>query len=309
MKTKVSSILLISFLMISITSCKKSDTLSNEGNIETKLPAYEVLLMPKEEGSEIVDVLLENSETGEVKTLITLSDAVQSHYHNAEYHNGKLFILREVEKGTSDFSDDEISLWLYQEDGNGYQFISAKSLDFRASSSGAIVAVCAGEELIFIDDGGKVLFLFELFDITSGNELLLNASIGLEGWSADSSIFWGNLFLAAYKASFYQVRIDEGTLESYDLTGLAPIGWDYSLNKNIGKLVFSDHPVFFDVQSSDNFKESSKAVTLYLLDLKSMEIQPIDQSLAEVFYPTWIYEVSFTYENPEGDGRITYTSH
>mgnify|MGYP001087615537 CR=1 FL=1 len=309
MKTKAALILLISLFMISITSCKKSDTLFNESSMETELPTYKVILIPKEEGSEIVDVLLENSETGEVKTLIVLSDAVQSHYHNAEYHNGKLFILRKVEKEKSDFSDDEIGLWIYQEDGNGHQLISTQSLDFRANPSGAVVAVCAGEELIFIDDEGEVLFSFELSDINNGNEQMLNASIGLEGWSADSATFWGNLFLAAYKAAFFRVSVNEGTLKSYDLTGLEPIGWDYGLNKNMGKLVFSDHPVLFDVQSSDNFKESSKEVTLYLLDLKSMDIRQIAKSSAKAFYPAWIDEISFTYEDPDGDGIITYTLH
>jgi hypothetical protein len=40
-----------------------------------------------------------------------------------------------------------------------------------------------------------------------------------------------------------------------------------------------------------------------------MEIQQIAQSSAEAFYPAWINEVSFTYENPEEEGRITYTLH
>ena len=307
MKTKMTLILLILFSIIGSVSCKKQNQPINDNKVNLDKENYEVVLLPKEENSEIVDVLLKNNETGEIKTFITLGDIVQGHYHNTEYHNGELFILRKVNEEVGSGSDNEISLWVYKEDGKGVKLLSGRGLDFRANPDGSLIATYSGEEVLFIDDNGDVLLLFGLPDIAGENEQLLNAAIGLEGWSADGSIFWGNLFLGAYKAAFYQVNVVEGALKTYDLTGIELIGREYDLNEDTGKLVFSDYPVFFDALSSDNFKESGKTVTLYLLDLESMETQQIAQSQAEVFLPSWMDEITIAYENPNGEGRLTYT--
>jgi len=71
-------------------------------------------------------------------------------------------------------------------------------------------------------------------------------------------------------------------------------------------LVYSDYPVFFDADSAAQFTESKKAVSLYILELKTKYQIQIAIAAGQRFFPEWIDDFTIEYNNPGGGSRLTF---
>lgn len=82
---------------------------------------------------------------------------------------------------------------------------------------------------------------------------------------------------------------------------------DLDINMKNGWICYSDFPLFFDIDSYNEFKESKKDVTLYLYNLFTDEKIYIETSISKEFMPRWVDEYTFEYSDPNSDQRLRYT--
>lgn len=283
-----------------------SEDLSMEVPPEETKPTpqqYEVVLMDNPDDSALTDVYIKNIDTGDMEFFITLADVDRNHYHSAEYNNGSLFIILEI--GYDGYPDEDWTneLWKYSETGEGVKVYSSQGIDFRVSPDGNMIALDIQDDLIFIDPSGILLqgVPFPILFPEAEREI-----ISLEKWADDSSSLW--VCTKAGPSPLFFAKVDTGTwgTTTYNILHL-PIGNEYDLNPNTGKLVFSDHPVFFDVDSAAAFEESGTPVKLFWYVFATQEQVEIASSAAKHFDPIWLDDVTIEYTNPGGEDRITFT--
>jgi len=271
-----------------------------------------VVTQPSAQDASKTDVYLRDSNTGEERLFITLEDVAVNHYHSGEYHNGNLYLLKEIvyAQGTAEeqWSNE---LWRYDSQGQGTLLYSAQGLDFRVASNESHMAVTYsygefGEnKLAFLGPQGDLLQAFTADQL--GGADLDTPACSLEKWSDDNKTLWGTLNWGPATLVFYRVTVDAWQVASYDVSQLSAHPAEYDLNANTGTLAYSDYPVMFDVQSVDEFKASQQPVTLFIYDLAGQSTQQIATSVAEPFKPHWLDDSHIECDDPAGEGRTVYT--
>ena len=292
----------------SVDSAQAGDQTVEDAAPEDLKVEYEIILQDSAQGSNLTDITVTNIATGENTLFSGINDVYRSHYHFAELHSGNLYIIKRVgfEGGDDDSWSDE--LWKYDQSGEGTLIISSKGLDFRVSPDETRIAltggdVSVGEKLQIIDAQGITLKEFAVSDFYTGD---FSPSIGLLKWTGDSSAVWIKMGGPGPQPMILsKIQMDAWLVYNYDMSNV-DIGAEYDLNPNTGKLVFSDHPVFFDANSADEFKAAEKPVTLYGYDLVSQATQEIAVSKAKMFAPAWLNDTVIEYNDPLGEGRATY---
>lgn len=266
---------------------------------------YEVVYMDNPDPN-MTDVYVQNMETKAMEFFATIPGVNENHYHSSEYHNGNVYIIRRTGDVNTDNWQDE--LWKYDELRAGSMLYAIKGLDFRVSPNETSIAVSGGddvvgEKLVILDAQGNPLQEYLGDQVLTGPEDM-PLMIGLVNWSWDGSALWLETSGPSV-ACFTKVTVPSWQVDIYDLTGV-PIGRaENELNPNTGKVVFSDLRMFFAVDQYDEFKASGEAVTLYVYDLATENLQQIAVSEAEEFEPLWLDDSTIEYNDPDGEGRIT----
>jgi hypothetical protein len=259
-------------------------------------------------GAGQTDVYIQHVETKAMELFATIPDVRVEHYHSSEYHNGNLYIIRRTGDIETDSWMDE--LWKYDELRAGVMLYGIKGLDFRVSPDEAYVAISGGDEivgekLVILDHQGGVLQEYTAAQVLTG-PTDMPMMVGLLDWSDDSSTLWietGGPVIA----SFSRLSAPSWQVDMFDLAGV-PIGRaENELNPNTGKVVFSDMPMFFAADQHDEFIASGEAVTLYVYDLASQNLQEVAVSEAKAFEPMWLDDKTIEYNDPLGEGRLTAT--
>jgi len=284
--------------------------------------SIEVFTKPKpswEVRTDIFDIFIKDEKSGEETFLMRLDKVYASHYHFAEYHNGNLYIIREFgyNPQTMTYSEDYTrELWRYDKEGGGKKLFSAKGIDFRVDPKEKFVAmesgdVSIGEILTIIDPNTSEIKLRASAETLIHPDLsrdigeeIRGISIGLDYWSGDGRFFWGDLFFTAHPQQFFKVDTTNWKIIKYNVSSLHLNSTETSFNPNFEKIVYSNAPAVFDVESAEEFKQSQQPVTLYLYDLNSEEKEVIDTSVAEWFNPKWLD--NNTIEYTKGGERTTW---
>lgn len=277
--------------------------------LEEKLPeeipfwksSIEVFTKPEpswEVRTDIFDIFIRDEKSGKETFLMRLDKVCARHYHFAEYHNGNLYIIREFgyDPQTMKYSEDYIrELWKYDKGGAGKKLFSAKGIDFRVDPNEKFVAIESGNILRIIDLNTNEVKLEVPVRTLTHPDLSGEFAIGLEYWSGDGKSFWGKLAFTAYPKQFFKVDTVNWKIIKYNVSSLNLNIGETALNPNLEKIVYSDAPVVFDVDSAEEFKQSQQMVTLYLYDLNSERKEIIDTSTAEWFSPRWLDNETIEY--------------
>jgi hypothetical protein len=268
---------------------------------------YEIVYMENPEADQ-TDVYIQNVETKTMELFATIPDVRVQHYHSSEYHNGHLYIIRRMGDIETDSWRDE--LWKYDELRAGAMLYTIKGLDFRVSPDEAYVAISGGDEtggekLVILDRQGGVLQEYTADQVLTG-PADMPLMVGLLDWSDDSSTLWIETS-GPVIASYSRLSAPSWQVDTFDLAEVPIGGAENELNPNTGKVVFSNLPMFFAVDQHEEFVESGEAVTLYVYDLASQNLQEISVSKAEEFEPMWLDDATIEYNDPAGEGRITAT--
>jgi hypothetical protein len=255
----------------------------------------------------LTDVIVWNLTTEEEVLSLTLEEVYFNHYHNREYRSGILYIIKRI--GDTDDPDAEWrdELWKYDAQDAGEKLFSAKGLDFRAAPDGSLVAVDYPSSLLdpnvnglgFIDLQGELVREFP-FQYTDDGYML-----SLGEWSDDGSSFWFSYKFGPSPLIFSRVELESWEVSEFDISEL-PLSAEYALNPNTGKLVYSDHPTFFEVMGAQRFLVSQELVTLYVYDFYGQDSVVVSSSAARSFEPVWVDDSTIEYNGPEGSGRIIH---
>jgi hypothetical protein len=105
--------------------------------------------------------------------------------------------------------------------------------------------------------------------------------------------------------SIKQINTTSYEVITHDLKDLE-IGSEYSLNATNQILAYSDYPIFFDADSSEDFENGNTEVTLYIYNLATKEVEEINTTVSSKFKPVWLDSITLEYNNPEGDNRLVY---
>ena len=268
---------------------------------------YSVVLKENTSDKTKTDVYLKNSKTGQENFYATISDVYSDNYHPAEYHNGNLYIIIRTGgnlgyENNPNWTDE---LWKYNAQKQGIKLFSNQGLDFRVSDDEKFIVIIgnvgstANQDLTFTNDSGNVLKAFSI------SQLGLEGGVSPIKWSG--SYFWGSNYAEA-GAIQNIVKIDaiNFQIENFDVSNLNIInGSEFDLNSTKEKIVFSNFPHFYDVDSAKAYEQSGAKVDLTVYDLNTKSQQIIATSVAKAFEPKWIDENTLEYNNPNGEGRLT----
>jgi len=257
-----------------------------------------VEVKPVEVKTATFDVFIKNEKSGEETFLMQLDKVYERHYHFAEYHNGNLYIIREFgyDPQTMKYSEDYIrELWKYDKEEEGEKLFSAKGIDFRVDPKEKFIAIESENILRIIDLNTDEVKVTAPVGTLIHPDLSGEFAIGLRDWPEDGRSFWGYLAFTAYPQQFFRIDTTNWRIIKYNVSSLHLNTRESTLNPNLGKIVYSDAPMVFDVESKEEFERSQRSVTLYLYDLDSGEEEIIDTSKAEWFKPKWVDNTTIEY--------------
>jgi hypothetical protein len=270
---------------------------------------FKVVTEANPQASAKTDVYLQDVKTGEKKLFATLDNVYRDHYHATEYHNGHVYIiLRKGDPGKDANWIDE--LWLYDSAGQGVLLYSVQGLDFRTAPDESYTAIPFSNtdsngvtlsKVAFIDQQGKVVQEIKYTPDGDNNDYYTQSG----AWSNNSQDYWDIAGIAATRVYAFNINVTSWKMQIYPLEQLK-LGSEEALNADLGKFVYSDHPIFFDADSAQKFENSQTKVTLFVYDFKSQTSTSIATSIAKKFEPKWLPDNSIEYNDPNGTGRLVY---
>lgn len=263
---------------------------------------YSVVVKENPTDKTKTDVYLKDPKTNQETFYITLSDIYRNHYHNAEYHNGNLYIIHRTGGDTGyqtnpNWTDE---LWRYNQQKQGQKLYSVRGLDFRVSDDEKMIAIVTNEEFNLLNNSGNKIKTFQ------SNEVVANPQnspmFGFLAWGLNS--IWLDNTFGPSLTGLAKVDITNYAVTKYDLSEL-PAGPEFTINVYKEKIAFSNYPAMFDVDSAQEYERSGAKVNLIVYDLKTKAQQQIATSTVKKFEPKWIDENTLEYNNPNGTGRLT----
>jgi hypothetical protein len=272
-------------------------------SLKEKPVKYETSLKPNETDQGKTDIYVTNTETGEKILYLTLSNIYSEHYHAAEYHNEHLYIIKELKDPLTR------QLWKYNNQKKGSLLYESEDIDFRVSPYEDHVAILSRNRLLIMSKDG-IIKTYNHFHLGVINEsFTVPFQINLLTWSDNGQYFWGNVHESLETRSYYVINSENWDVVKYEtielLTQLA--AGERALNPNTSKLIYSDLPIFYDVDSATSFELSEKSVTLYLFDFKTFENIELTQNIAKGFRPTWLDDQTIEIYSTDDNKNIRLT--
>ncbi|MFC1599018.1 hypothetical protein ACFL2U_03375 [Patescibacteria group bacterium] len=278
--------------------------LPGEGfNLKEKPVKYETTLKVNESDQNKTDIYVTNLATGEKILYLTLSNIYSEHYHAAEYHNDHLYIIKELQDPLTR------QLWKYNKQKKGSLLYESEGIDFRVSPYENYVAILSKNRLLIMSKDG-IIKSYNHFHVGVINEsFTVPFQINLLKWSDDGKYFWGNVHESLETRSYYVVDSENWDVVKYEtidlLTQLA--AGERALNPNISKLVYSNLPIFYDVDSAARFEQGENQVSLYVYDFLTQENKELAQNTSKGFKPIWLDDLTIEYFSTEENKNIRIT--
>lgn len=264
----------------------------------------------------LTDIEVTDLVTGEALGAWSVPDVNVTHYHNVEYHGGRLYVLKRL--GYDGYPDEDWTdeLWRYDRDGQGDLLYRLQGLDFRVSPDERWIAVRDHERALVILDGqGHVTAERDVLEL-AGDRMARDFYRTLDpspfyrpaGWSADGEHLWLEFHPGVQLIGFLRLSAGDWHVEHYDVSGLGA-GFESALEPTTGRLAYSDMPAILDEFSHEEFVASRRPVTLYVLDLETGQSDVVAVSEARRFLPRWLDEETLDYYDPadtsDDPARIT----
>lgn len=209
---------------------------------------------------------------------------------------------------TKCIDEDEFKVEVIKFDGEGNKILiyEGRNVEISASPGGEHFIVIenpyflnrnskSSRNLKILDRNDKVVF-DEVIDSKMDTDLVPY------GWNCNE--FWA---VFRYGPGIPELLILNADTHEYEVRENKADFNDLDINMKNGWICYSDFPLFFDVDSYNEFKESKKDVTLYLYNLFTDEKIYIATSISKEFAPRWVDEYTFVYSDPNSDQRLMYT--
>jgi hypothetical protein len=280
----------------------KDSFLSDDNEPEVKETQYEVILKD-EINDNSTDIYLKNLDTNEEEFYLSVSDMYSSHYHPYEYHNGNLYVIRRIgDIDTEDWSDN---LWRYDDELNGEEIYSSQGLDFRVSEDESVIAIQKSDtSLLLLDNTGEIQKEYTAEELVGADTLDAYSDVYFAEVTSD--LVWTYNSNGMYLESINKIDTETFELIRFDVAEL-DIGSEYTLNTKKEALAFSDHPIFLDADSAQEFEEQGLEVTLSIYDLNSKRLTKVATTNGLYFEQEWTNSDTLEYNKPDSMERATYT--
>jgi hypothetical protein len=261
---------------------------------------YSIVVKENPTNKTKTDIYLEDPKTGQETFYITLSDVYRNHYHNAEYHNGNLYIIHRTggDSGYETNPNWTDELWKYNQQKQGQKLYSVRGLDFRVSDDEKLIAIITNEEFVLLNNDGSKIKTFQQVVVNPKNSPMF----GFLAWGPDA--IWLDNSCGPNIEGLVKINTLNYAVTNYDLSEL-PAGAEFAINVYEEKIAFSNFPIMFDVVSAEEYERSGAKVNLVVYDLNSKSQQTIATSVTKKFEPKWLDENTLEYNNPNGEGRLT----
>ncbi len=274
-------------------------------------PVSEVVIRKNASDKTKFDIYLIDQTTNKKKYFCTLSDIFFRHYHNSEFVKDLLYIIHRTggDEGYEKNENWTDELWAYSKNKPAKKIYTNRGLDFRVSDDGLFISLLYSsknnkEEVILINEQGKILKKivqkeFGKIKFKAGRPLQLLPSLLV--WHEHTIWFYSGFGPSII--NLFSLNADNGQFARYEL----PRSFgsrDVAFNPFNGKIVYSDYPVFFDVESNEEFIQSKEEVKLRVFDVYAMTEEVIAISEAKEFKPKWIDEKTIEYDDPHNGERI-----
>lgn len=255
------------------------------------------------------DVYLKDPNTAQETLYITLSD-VRGSYHDVEYHNGNVYILRRIGdpsigahfEGSTYVSNPNWTdeLWRYDQQKQGQKLYSVKGLDYRVSDDEKMINIVANEEFNLLDNSGSKIKTFQKSEVLANPKS--DWSFRFLAWGTNS--IWLDNTRGPITMGVAKIDTQTYSVTKYDLSGLE-VGREFVINVDKEKVAFSNYPAMFGDGDLQEYQQSGEKVNLVVYDLKTKAQEQIATSITKGFDPKWIDENTLEYNNPDGTGRLT----
>jgi hypothetical protein len=267
-------------------------------------------------------VLCVKTLVSEIKVFcLTLADVARNHYHPAEYHDGVLYVLKDVTDDERPGAAQTEELWAYTGPNEGQKLCEDPGLgSFRAAPDNRYVAVVGGpprESLRFLDPEGETVRTFTAEELMIADPKVRDSRephLGLEAWADDGSAFWIHYHAGPSPQAFVEIDVESWMTTTYDVSDLT-IPAEYALNPDTGRMAYSDCPAIYDAPAAEAFAESDQEVTLSVYDLDAETGQDLatvearhfnrESIASRCFNPKWVDGRTVAYDGPGNEGRIT----
>lgn len=235
-----------------------------------------------------------------------IPDVYSRHYHPVEFHNGNLYVIQRTggSDGYSQFPDTwNDQLWRYDRNKKGVKLFENRGLCFSVTPNEKVIVITDGSAQT--SDGGHLIFLSPDGVL---NKTLNAQDVNFEDWGdlfpTDNSLFIseggpGSGFHRLLKVNFKDMQS-----EMIDLSHLK-FDSDYSFNPRVEKVIGSDAPVLYDVESAEEWRKGNPKVTLRLYDIESKKVEVISTSIAKGFSPKWLDDHTIEYNDPKSGSRVS----
>lgn len=276
-----------------------------------------ILLKTNSTDKSKTDVYLKDKKTGRENLFITLTDVYKRHHHNAEYHQGNLYIIRRIGEDDSyqlksNWMDE---LWRYNSEKQGTRLYSARGLDFRVSNSGRFAAITASDQLIVLDlQAGKPILDYSETQLKNFadqeiSKKLTDTNISLWQWEKTRDLLWGTFNWTAYTGAFWKLDTASLKVEILAIPSEASMPTDLNTEKEV--FIYTDKPFFFDNLSAKEWLRTHQLYSIYLYSLRSGKSTLIDtfpanwpEELSRLKY-SWISSTRLRYSTPMGENIFT----
>lgn len=220
---------------------------------------------------------------------------------NIEIRSPYLYYTVSKETDNNDYIEEVIKLDEYE---NKTIIYTGKSIEISASHDGEYFIIIENPYYLNRADGVRNLKILDRNDMIIFDEVIestMDTDLIPYGWNGEE--FWA---LFNLMAGYPEILILNAETLMYEIKENKANSREFDINMKNGWICYSDFPIFFDIDSYNDFKESKKDVNLYLYNIFSEENINIDTSIAKEFTPKWIDEYTFEYTDPDSDNRLKY---
>lgn len=247
------------------------------------------------------DIYLHDPQTDQSVFFITLADVYRGHYHNAEYHNGNLYVIRRTgydynSEINRDWTDE---LWKFNIKREGQRLFSTQGLDFRVSDDEQFISITNNDELNILNKNGDLVKTFPRADITIPH----SAPASFQVLAYRQGIIWLENSFGARLVGLAKINTDNYDVTIFNLFEL-PMQTDFAFNVEKEKVAYSTYPTPVDADAMDAYTHSGEKVTLAVYDINTKTSQEIATSITKKFEPRWIDAQTLEYNNPNGNERL-----
>ncbi|MDF2884012.1 MAG: hypothetical protein K0R54_4578 [Clostridiaceae bacterium] len=194
----------------------------------------------------------------------------------------------------------------FDSEGNKIIIYEGKNVEISASPNGEYFIII--ENPYFSDRNLESIRTLKILDkndkVVFDKVIDSKMDTDLEPYGWNDNEFWA---VFRYAAGIPEILILNADTHEFKVKENKADYNELDINMKNGWIFYSDFPLFYDIDTYNDFKQSKRDVRLYLYNIFTDEKILIATSISKEFLPEWIDEYTFEYFDPNSIQRLRYT--